>query len=82
MCQFIIKTSGVMVSMFCLSAVDHGFYPQLGQTKDYKFWYLLFSFKNTALRSYDQLYIEQRLVGYYRSWDTVFECFNWRLLLQ
>ena len=29
-------TGGVMVSMLASSAVDHGFEPRTGQTKDYK----------------------------------------------
>jgi len=30
------RISGVMVSVLATSAVDHGFDPQSGQTKDYK----------------------------------------------
>jgi len=39
-----------MVSMPALSAVDCGFEPQSGQTKDYKIGICCFSAKHTALR--------------------------------
>jgi hypothetical protein len=42
-----------MVSVLDLSAIDHGFELQLGQTKDYKIGICYFSAKD----------IEQRLVG-------------------
>jgi hypothetical protein len=41
---------GVMVSMFASSAVDHGFEPRSGQTKDYKIGICCFSAKHAALR--------------------------------
>jgi len=31
----------VMISVLASSAVDRGFEPRFGQTKDYKIWYLL-----------------------------------------
>jgi hypothetical protein len=40
----------VMVSMLALSAVDRGFEPQSGQTKDYKIGICCFSAKIAALR--------------------------------
>jgi hypothetical protein len=40
-----------MVSMFVLIAVDCGFQPGSGQTKDYKIGIFTFSAKHTALRS-------------------------------
>ena len=39
-----------MVSMLALSAVDRGFEPQSGQTKDYKIGFCYFSAKHAALR--------------------------------
>ena len=33
---FLNRIGGVMVSMLALSAVDRGFEPESGQTKDYK----------------------------------------------
>ena len=40
----------VMVSVLALSAVDRGFEPQLGQTKDYEIGICCFSTKHAALR--------------------------------
>ena len=45
------RISGVMVSVLALSAVDCGFEPRSGQTKDYKIGICCFSTKHTALRS-------------------------------
>ena len=39
-----------MVSMLASSAVDRGFGPQLGQTKDYKIGICCFSAKHAVLR--------------------------------
>ena len=39
-----------MVSVLALSAVDRGFEPQSGQTKDYKIGMCCFSAKHAALR--------------------------------
>ena len=41
---------GVMVSVLASSAVDRGFEPRLGQTKDYKIGICCFSAKHAALR--------------------------------
>jgi hypothetical protein len=41
---------GVMVGMLTSSAVDRGFKPWLGQTKDYKIGICCFSAKHAALR--------------------------------
>ena len=40
-----------MISMLALSAVDRGFKPRSGQTKDYKIGICYFSAKHAALRS-------------------------------
>jgi hypothetical protein len=48
-CLF-VKISIVMVSVLALSAVDHGFKPWSGQTKDYKIGICCFSAKYAALR--------------------------------
>ena len=39
-----------MITVLASSAVDHGFKPRSGQTKDYKIGICFFSVKNTALR--------------------------------
>jgi hypothetical protein len=44
------RISGVMVSVFPWSAVDHGFKPRSGQTKDYTIGMCCFSAKHVALR--------------------------------
>ena len=44
------RISGVMVSVLTSSAVDSGFEPRSGQTKDYKIGICCFSAKYTALR--------------------------------
>ncbi len=41
---------GIMVSMLASSAVDRGFEPRSGQTKDYKIVFCCFSAKHAALR--------------------------------
>jgi hypothetical protein len=44
------RISGVMVSMLPSSAIDRGFEPWLGQTKDYKIGLCCFSAKHAALK--------------------------------
>jgi hypothetical protein len=44
------RIGGVIISVFSLSAVDRGFEPQSGQTKDYKIGICCFSAKHAALR--------------------------------
>ena len=44
------RVNGVMVSVLASSAVDHGFEPCLGQTKDYEIGICCFSTKHSALR--------------------------------
>jgi hypothetical protein len=41
---------GVMVSVLASSALDYGFKPRSGQTKDYKIGICCFSAKHAALR--------------------------------
>jgi hypothetical protein len=43
-----------MVGMLALSAVDHGFEPRSGQTKDYKIGICCFSTKHAALTKKEQ----------------------------
>jgi hypothetical protein len=43
-------TFQIMVSMLVSSAVDRGFEPRLGQTKDYRIGICYFSAKHTSLR--------------------------------
>ena len=45
------RIGGVMVSVLALSAVDRGFEPWVGKTKDYKIGICCFSAKHAALRS-------------------------------
>ena len=44
------RISGVMVSVFASSAVDHGFEPQSGQTKGYNNDFCCFFANHAALR--------------------------------
>jgi len=44
------RIGGVMVSVFVSSAVDRGFEPRCGKTKDYKICICCFSVKHAALR--------------------------------
>jgi hypothetical protein len=44
-----IRIGDVMVSVLAESAVDHGFEPRSGQTKDYKIGICCFSAKHAAL---------------------------------
>jgi hypothetical protein len=44
------RIGGVMVSVLASSAVDRGFEPRSGQTKDYKIGICCFSAKHAALR--------------------------------
>ena len=44
------RIGGVMVSVLASSAVDRGFEPLSGQTKDYKICICCFSAKHAALR--------------------------------
>jgi hypothetical protein len=48
-----------MVSMLASSAVDRGFEPWLGQTKDYKIGICCFSAKHAALRRKSQDWLTQ-----------------------
>ena len=48
--QFPNLIDGVVVSVFASSAVDRGFEPWSGQTKDYKIGICCFSAKRAALR--------------------------------
>jgi hypothetical protein len=43
------RISGIMVSVLASSAVDRGFEPQSGQTKNYKIGICCFSAKHAAL---------------------------------
>ena len=45
------RIGGVMISVLASSAVDRGFEPPSGQTKDYKIGLYCFSAKHAALRS-------------------------------
>ena len=45
------RIGDVMVSVLASRAVDHGFEPRSGQTKDYKIGVCCFSAKHASLRS-------------------------------
>ena len=45
------RIDGVMVSVLASSAIDRGFEPRSGQTKDYKIGMCCFSAKHVALRT-------------------------------
>jgi hypothetical protein len=47
---FINQIGGVIISEHSSSAVDHGFEPRSGHTKDYKIGICFFSAKHAALR--------------------------------
>ena len=49
----------ILISVLALSAVDRGFEPRSGQTKDYKIGMCCFSARHAALRRKR----EERLVG-------------------
>jgi hypothetical protein len=57
---------GVMVSMITSNVLDHRFYPQSDQTKEYENGICSLSFKYTALRNNDKNLLTQ-------SWDNVSE---------
>ena len=61
-----------MVSVLTLSAVDDGFEPRSGQTKDYKIGICFFSAKHTALRrkSKDKLARNQNNVSKWSDMST------------
>ena len=48
--KIIYSIGGVMVSMLALSAIDRGFEPWSGQTKDYKIGICCYLAKHAALR--------------------------------
>ena len=55
--HYLNRIGGVMVSVLTWSAVDRGFEPRSGQTKDYKIGICCFSTNHAALRR------KSRLVG-------------------
>jgi hypothetical protein len=72
------RIGGVMVIVLALSAINCGFEPRSGQTKDYEIGICCFSAKHTALRrkSKDWLARNQNIVS---EWSDVHTC---RLLFQ
>ena len=67
-----------MVSMLASSAVDRGFEPQSGQTKDYEIGICYFSAKHAALRrkSKDRLAQNQNNVSEWATCPSAFCCFS------
>ena len=65
------RIGGVMVNVLASSAVDRGFEPRSGQTKDYKIGICCFSAKHAALRrkSKDWLARNQNNVS---EWSDIF----------
>ena len=70
---------GVMVSLLVSSAVDHGFEPRSGQTKDYKIGICCFSAKHASLRrkSKDWLAPNQNNVSEWSDMSTRGVLFQW-----
>jgi hypothetical protein len=68
----------VMVSGLASSAVDHGFEPRSGQTKDYKIGLCCFSAKHAALRRKSKDWLARNQDNVYE-WGDVSIC---RLLFQ
>ena len=60
------RIGGVIVSVLISSAVDRGFEPRSGQTKDYEIGICCFSAKHTALRRKSKDWLA-------RNQDNVFE---------
>jgi hypothetical protein len=56
------RIGALMVSVIASSAVDRGFGPQLGQTKDYKICDCYFSCKPAALKNKSKDWFCTRLV--------------------
>ena len=73
------RIGGVMVSVLASSAVDLGFEPQSGQTKDYKIGICCFSAKHAALRrkSNDWLARNQNNVSEWSDISTRGLLFQW-----
>ena len=73
------RIGGVMVSVFASSALDRGFEPQSGQTKDYKLGMCCFSAKHAALRrnSKDWLARNQNNVYEWSGMSTRGQLFQW-----
>ena len=61
------RIGDVMVGVFVLSAVDRGFEPRSGQTKDYKIGLCCFSANRAALRRKSKDW-------WVRNQNNVFEC--------
>jgi hypothetical protein len=68
-----------MVSLLVSSAVDHGFEPRSGQTKDYKIGICCFSAKHASLRrkSKDWLAPNQNNVSEWSDMSTRGVLFQW-----
>jgi len=56
---FLNCISGIMVSWLASSAIDRGFKPRSGQTKDYKIGLCCFSTKHAALRRKSKDWLDQ-----------------------
>ena len=77
--QIYDRIGGVVVSVVASSAVDRGFEPRSGQTKDYKIGICCFSAKHTALRrkSKDWLAHNQNNLSEWRDMSTLGLLFQW-----
>jgi hypothetical protein len=73
------RIGGIMVSVLTSSAVDRGFEPRSGQTKDYKIGICYFSAKYAALRrnSKDWLAWNQNNVSEWSKMSTSRLLFQW-----
>ena len=77
--SIINRIGGIMVSMLALSAVNCGFEPRSGQTKDYKIGICFFSAKHAAFRrkSKDGLARNQDNVSEWSNMSTRGLLFQW-----
>ncbi len=68
---------GVMVSVLASSAVDRGFEPRSGQTKDYKISICCFSVKHSALKRKSKNWLAQDNVSEWSDMSTHRLLFQW-----
>ena len=78
------RIGGVMVSLLASSAIDRGFEPRSGQTKDYKIGICCFSAKHAALqrKSKDWLARNQNNVSEWSDISTRGLLFQWASTIQ
>jgi hypothetical protein len=78
------RIGGVIVSVLALSAIDRGFEPQSGRTKDYKIGICCFSAKHAALRRKSEDWLAQHQDNV-SEWGDMSICgllFQWAITIQ